>query len=266
MPRAVAHLRRNAIAYLALGVALGGTSYAALRLPANSVGTKQIKKRAVTLSKIAPSAQAALHGAGGAAGPAGPTGPTGPAGATGAAGSNASINGVAAGGALSGTYPNPSLAAGAVGTSAFGTIPAVRVYNTTDELNSGSVSTLAFNSTRFATVASMHSTSTNNSRLVAPVAGTYTIGATVNWADVGTAPGTRMLIVTVNGFIVARVSTPNEAAGTDSQTISTIVHLAANDYAEIEIYETSSGPAVAVAGNGSAPGYSPEAWMAWLGP
>jgi hypothetical protein len=48
----VRHLRRNLIAYLALFVALGGTSYAALKLPKNSVGEKQIKKNAVTNPKI----------------------------------------------------------------------------------------------------------------------------------------------------------------------------------------------------------------------
>jgi hypothetical protein len=46
------HLRRNLVAYLALFVALGGTSYAAIKLPKNSVGEKQIKKNAVTGTKI----------------------------------------------------------------------------------------------------------------------------------------------------------------------------------------------------------------------
>jgi hypothetical protein len=40
------------VACLALIVALGGTSYAAIRLPANSVGTKQLKKGAVTGVKV----------------------------------------------------------------------------------------------------------------------------------------------------------------------------------------------------------------------
>jgi hypothetical protein len=52
----------TAVAYLALFVALGGASYAATTLPAGSVGTKQIRAHAVTLSKIAPSAQQALQG------------------------------------------------------------------------------------------------------------------------------------------------------------------------------------------------------------
>jgi len=40
------------VACIALAIALGGTSYAALRLPANSVGTKQLKDGAVTEQKV----------------------------------------------------------------------------------------------------------------------------------------------------------------------------------------------------------------------
>jgi hypothetical protein len=55
-------LRRSRLSYanvtasLALFVALGGTSYAAIKLPARSVGTIQLKSRAVTNAKIAPNA------------------------------------------------------------------------------------------------------------------------------------------------------------------------------------------------------------------
>jgi hypothetical protein len=57
------------VAVIALIIALGGTSYAALSLPANSVGTKQVKNRAITLAKIANTARTALKGAQGPAGP-----------------------------------------------------------------------------------------------------------------------------------------------------------------------------------------------------
>jgi hypothetical protein len=40
------------LAFIALMVALGGTTYAALKLPKNSVGSKQLKKNAVTGAKI----------------------------------------------------------------------------------------------------------------------------------------------------------------------------------------------------------------------
>jgi hypothetical protein len=53
MRRLAAHVRGNVVAYLALFVALGGTSYAAFRLPAGSVGTRQLRNGAVTSTKIA---------------------------------------------------------------------------------------------------------------------------------------------------------------------------------------------------------------------
>ena len=39
-------------AYMALFLALGGTSYAAVKLPKNSVGTKQIKKNGVRSADV----------------------------------------------------------------------------------------------------------------------------------------------------------------------------------------------------------------------
>src|SRR4051812_49691066 len=42
----------HVIAMLALFVAMGGTGYAALKLPKNSVGSKQIKKNAISSSKV----------------------------------------------------------------------------------------------------------------------------------------------------------------------------------------------------------------------
>jgi hypothetical protein len=53
MKHLLAHARNNAVAYVALFVALGGTSYAAFSPPANSVGTKQVRNGAITSKKIA---------------------------------------------------------------------------------------------------------------------------------------------------------------------------------------------------------------------
>ena len=44
--------RRNALALVALFVALGGTSYAAFGVPTNSVGTAQIRNAAITSAKL----------------------------------------------------------------------------------------------------------------------------------------------------------------------------------------------------------------------
>ena len=51
--RPLHHIRSNAVGYIALFVALGGTSYAAIAIPAGSVGTRQLRNGAVTSSKLA---------------------------------------------------------------------------------------------------------------------------------------------------------------------------------------------------------------------
>lgn len=60
--------------FLLLG---GGTAFAATELAKNSVGTKQLKNKAVTPAKLSKAAKATLTGPRGATGPAGPQGPKG---------------------------------------------------------------------------------------------------------------------------------------------------------------------------------------------
>jgi hypothetical protein len=90
----IGYLRRHHVALLALFVALGGTSYAATQLPANSVGTRQLRASAVTEAKLSVGLRALLanrpvaggvgpQGATGAIGPMGPIGPVGQAGPAG---------------------------------------------------------------------------------------------------------------------------------------------------------------------------------------
>ena len=94
------HLFGNAIAYAALFIALGGTSYAAVAIPAHSVGTLQlqngsvsnlkIRNDSITAAKIRDGSLQMRDFAPGqlriavktAKGPSGPAGPPGPAGAT----------------------------------------------------------------------------------------------------------------------------------------------------------------------------------------
>jgi len=54
MTKILAYLRCNAIALLALFVALGGTSYAAFSLPAGSVGARQLRNRSIDPVKLDP--------------------------------------------------------------------------------------------------------------------------------------------------------------------------------------------------------------------
>lgn len=107
-------------AYMALFVALGGTSYAAVKLPRNSVGGKQIKRNAVSSSKVkdrslrladfgADQVPAGPQGAQGLQGPAGARGLDGldgPDGLDGADGTAAAFARVGSGGVLDNGTPS----------------------------------------------------------------------------------------------------------------------------------------------------------------
>ena len=82
----------NVVATLALFVALGGTSYAAVTLPRNSVGATQlrtgavrsdeVKDRSLGVSDLSLGARRSLQGQQGVPGPIGPQGPPGDPGGT----------------------------------------------------------------------------------------------------------------------------------------------------------------------------------------
>src|SRR3954462_1448514 len=70
------------VACVALIVAMGGTGYAALKIPRNSVGNKQLRTNAVTSAKVKNGtlrvtdfSRAQIAGLVGPIGPAGPAGP-----------------------------------------------------------------------------------------------------------------------------------------------------------------------------------------------
>jgi len=104
------------VGYLALFVALGGTSYAAIKLPAGSVGAKQLRSSAVTSPKVKNRSLRATDFAPGTLrrGPRGSQGPAGPAGSL--AGTLPSGKTVRGRWAVSGV--NPDTAAGDISSDA----------------------------------------------------------------------------------------------------------------------------------------------------
>jgi hypothetical protein len=80
----VRHLQTNGVAWAALFVALTGTSYAAIKLPAGSVTSRTVRDHSLTARDLRTGL--IKPGTPGAAGPTGPAGPTGQTGAAGAVG------------------------------------------------------------------------------------------------------------------------------------------------------------------------------------
>jgi hypothetical protein len=141
------HIRNNAYGLVAIFIALTGSAYAVSQAPKNSVTSKSIKNGQVKTKDVADNGLTGVDidestlngiqgpaGAQGARGATGAQGPQGAAGQTGATGPAGSINGVAAGGDLSGSYPSPAIANAAVTIPKLNFDPATQV-----ELNALSV-------------------------------------------------------------------------------------------------------------------------------
>lgn len=160
---------------------------------------------------------------------------------------------------LDANVTTPKLADQSVVASKVGVLPRSRAYhNITQTIANSTLTALAFNAERFDTD-NMHDTVTANGRITCKTAGTYLLGATVQWA-VNTT-GTRQVTLRVNGTtIIASERVAAYAVDDVHQSLATVYHLAVNDYVEVLVRQTSGvGLDIMTAAQ-----YSPEVYAAFL--
>lgn len=144
--------------------------------------------------------------------------------------------------------------------------PACRVYNTgTQALNNATTTAITFDSERYDTD-SIHSTSSNTSRLTFATAGLYSIGGTVSLTG-ETDYTSIVVLIRLNGT-TSIGQTRLLAAGTFSadqptMQVHAVYKFAANDYVELCVIQentSANSETTVVAAN-----HSPEFWATWIG-
>ena len=142
-----------------------------------------------------------------------------------------------------GSVGSSEVAAGSVSPGKLGTFPAVHATTTASvSTTNGATKIVPFNSERYDT-ANMHSTTTNNHILKAPINGKYLVTANIIWDFNST--GVRILKVervNSSGTLVRDVGGSRQvASGQSNQSVSGIVDLAAGEGVQMSVIQDSGG-------------------------
>lgn len=271
------YLRSHHIALAALFIALGGTSYAAVSLPKNSVGANQIRADAVTSAKVKdrsllardfkagqlPKGAKGARGAKGATGARGATGAAGAAGAVGAVGPQGAKGDTGAQGPAgpvdslsarvtrdSSAFPVASCTFVAPATSCAGAATTPLTF-TTESYDVGDF---------FDPAAAASGGIPGAGQLTVAKSGTYHLAAGVRWAQNATpVAGVRSLSLSgpnvnptgVTGptpGVLAQSVVPANPDGPTSQNVSTLVRLNAGQKVYASVGQ-NSGASVNVVGS-----------------
>lgn len=271
LSRALRRSHATAVAYAALFVALGGTSYAALVVTGKhvkdaSLTGRDVRDRSLTARDFRPrSLPAGPTGAKGDAGPAGPAGAagakgdaggdgaqgpagargaegprgeTGPTGPKGDPGNDASLEGVEAGGDLAGAYPSPSLRDGAVTAAKLAGQPRVSAFNMSSQAIGNDVLTYMELPGEFFDSDEMHAAE-DPTTFRPTTTGMYAVNGQVAWSANGS--GYREVGIAVNGTLIAVERTPAVQGSPTFQNVSAILNLGPGSYVQLAVRQGSGG-------------------------
>jgi hypothetical protein len=257
-------MRQNVLGLVAIFIALSGTAYATHPGGANTISSADIIDNQVYAADVR---NDTLSGGGLTAADlrAGSVG-TSEVSNSSLGAADLAASSVGADEVTDGSLTGTEVLDGSLGTAELGAIPAARATNTANQTIAESTPTVISLGSEGFDTANLHDTTTNNSRLTAPVTGAYQINGRVRWES--GAAGVRHLRIEKNlGSPGAK--TLAEAMGTASaadrmaQNVTTISRLIAGEYVELRVIQDLSGTPVDTL---AAPGIAPELSMHWAAP